>query len=105
MRPLPLRLTEAAEADLAELWAHLAAESSEAVATGFIRALEAALQPLRHFPLSGAERDALSAGLRVTFHRAYAIYYRPLPDAVAIVRVLHGARDAAALAARGEFEE
>ncbi|MDR6774126.1 plasmid stabilization system protein ParE [Azospirillum sp. BE72] len=41
----------------------------------------------------------------MSFHRAYAIYYRPLPDAVVIVRVLHDARDAAALASRGEFEE
>jgi toxin ParE1/3/4 len=41
--------------------------------------------------------------LRVTFHWAYAIYYRPLPDAVVIIRVLHGARDVAALAERGAF--
>ncbi|CAO3405292.1 hypothetical protein [Azospirillum palustre] len=47
----------------------------------------------------------MAPGLRVTFHRAYAIYYRPLPDAVVIVRVLHGARDAASIAVRGEFEE
>jgi len=38
------------------------------------------------------------------FHGAYAIYYTPLPDAVVVVRVLHGARDAAAaLAERGGF--
>jgi len=43
--------------------------------------------------------------LRVTFHGAYAIYYRPLPDAVVIVRVLHGARDVAALAEHGRFPE
>jgi toxin ParE1/3/4 len=41
--------------------------------------------------------------LRVTFHGGYAICYRPLPEAVVIVRVLHGARDAAALAERGRF--
>ena len=83
----------------------MAAASSETVVIGFIRAIEDTLQPLRRFPLSGASRDELAPGLRVTFHRAYAIYYQPLPDAVAIVRVLHGARDAAVLAARGEFEE
>ncbi|CAO3441381.1 type II toxin-antitoxin system RelE/ParE family toxin [Azospirillum endophyticum] len=75
------------------------------MATGFIRAIEAPLQPLRHFPISGAPRDKLAPGLRVTFHHAYAIYYRPLPDAVVIVRILDGAHDAASLAARGEFEE
>jgi toxin ParE1/3/4 len=41
--------------------------------------------------------------LRVTFHRPYAIYYKPLSDAVVIVRVIHGARDVAALAERGGF--
>lgn len=33
----------------------------------------------------------------------YAIYYMPLSDAVMIVRVIHGARDIAALAERGGF--
>jgi toxin ParE1/3/4 len=33
----------------------------------------------------------------------YAIYYKPLSDAVVIVRVVHGARDVAAIAERGGF--
>jgi toxin ParE1/3/4 len=73
------------------------------VATGFIGGIEAAFEPVRHFPLAAAAREQLAPGLRVTFHGAYAIYYKPLPDAVVIVRVLHGARDAAALAERGGF--
>jgi toxin ParE1/3/4 len=40
----------------------------------------------------------------VTFHNPYAIYYMPLRDAVVIVRVIHSARDIAALAERGAFE-
>jgi toxin ParE1/3/4 len=39
----------------------------------------------------------------VTFHGAYAIYYMPRPEALVIVRVLHGARDAIAVAERGGF--
>jgi toxin ParE1/3/4 len=58
---------------------------------------------VRRFPLAAPRRDQLAAGLRVTFHGAYAIYYRLLADAVVIVRVLHGARDVAALAERGGF--
>jgi toxin ParE1/3/4 len=46
---------------------------------------------VRHFPLAAPARDQLAPGLRVTFHRPYAIYYRPLEDAVVIIRVLHGA--------------
>lgn len=73
------------------------------MATDFIHAVEAAFQPLRRFPQAAAVRDHLAPGLRVTFHRAYAIYFRVAGDAVVIVRVLHGARDAAALAARAGF--
>lgn len=81
----------------------MAAEASEPVATRFVIAIEAHLEPLRHFPLSGATRDQLAPGLRVTFHNPYAIYYLPRPDALVIVRVIHGARDMAALAERGGF--
>jgi toxin ParE1/3/4 len=81
----------------------LAVATSEAVATRFLIALETHFEPLRHFPRSGAARRNLAPGLRVTFHPPYAIYYKPLPGAIVIVRVLHGARDAAALADRGGF--
>jgi len=88
---------------LAEIWATLAAKASEQVATRFVVAIEAHFEPLRHFPLSGPTREQLAPGLRVTFHNPYVIYYLPLPDALAIVRVIHGARDTAALAERGAF--
>lgn len=58
---------------------------------------------MREFPLSGPPRDQLAPGLRVTFHGAYAIYYVPRADALVVIRVLHSARDAAALAERGGF--
>ena len=67
-RPLALRLTDAAEADLADIWVSLALEASEDVATRFIGAIEKAFEPLRLFPLSGPARDQLAPGLRVTFH-------------------------------------
>ena len=60
---------------------------------------------MRHFPFAAPARDGLSPGLRVTFYRQYAIYYRPLADAIIIVRVLHGARDVAAIAAQGGLLE
>ena len=63
------------------------------------------MQPVRHFPLAAPARDQLAPGLRVTFHGAYAIDYRPHPDEIVIVRVLHGARDIAAIAEHGGFRE
>jgi toxin ParE1/3/4 len=58
---------------------------------------------VRHFPLAAPAREQFAPGLRVTFHNPYAIYYRPLSDAVVIIRVLHGARDVAAIADHGGF--
>ncbi len=79
----------------------MAIEASEAIATRFVTAIEATFEPLREFPLSGPARHELAAGLRVTFHRAYAVYYLARSDAIVIVRVIHGARDIAAIAEQG----
>jgi toxin ParE1/3/4 len=83
----------------------LAAEASEAIASRFVNAIVSTFEPLRHFPLAGPARDHLAPGLRVTFHRPYAVYYKPFSDALVIVRIIHGARDIAAIAERGGFEE
>jgi len=60
---------------------------------------------VRHFPLAAPARDQLAAGLCVTFHGAYAIYYQPLSDQIVIIRVLHGACDTVAIAEHGGFTE
>jgi toxin ParE1/3/4 len=98
-----LRLTDAAEEDLAEIWADIARKASEAFATQFVAAIEATLEPVRYFPLAAPALEQFGSGLRVTFHNPYAIYYRPLADTLVIVRVLHGARDATAIAEQGGF--
>ena len=71
------------------------------MATQFLAAVEAAFEPIQHFPLAAPARPHLAPGLRVTFHHPYAIYYLPSEEAVTIIRVLHGARDVATLAAQG----
>jgi toxin ParE1/3/4 len=58
---------------------------------------------LLEFPLSGSSRENFAAGLRVIFEGAYAIYYMASETELVLVRVLHGARDAAAIAERGGF--
>ena len=67
-------------------------------------ALWQSLLPVQHFPQAGALRPTLGAGVRVVFHDNYAVYYRPMPTEVVVIRVLHGARDARAVAERGGFE-
>jgi toxin ParE1/3/4 len=80
-------------------------EAGEDIAASFVTAIGAAFEPVRHFPLAASAREHLAAGLRVTFHRAYAIYYQPRSDEVVIIRVLHGARDVAAIAESEGFRE
>jgi toxin ParE1/3/4 len=65
--------------------------------------MQATFLRLQEYPFSGPSRDQIAPGLRVSFQGNYAIYYAPRGGALVIVRVLHGARDAAALAERGEF--
>jgi toxin ParE1/3/4 len=91
------------EADLAEIWAYVASEASEPSATRLLAKITGACDRLLTFPLSGATRDQLAAGLRVLFEGNYAAYYLATDSEVILVRVLHGARDAAAIAERGGF--
>jgi toxin ParE1/3/4 len=65
--------------------------------------IEDAGRRLLEFPMAGSSRDQFAAGLRVTFEGHYAIYYTATAAELVIIRVLHGARDAAALADRGGF--
>jgi toxin ParE1/3/4 len=53
--------------------------------------------------MAGPSREQFAAGLRVTFEGNFAIYYTATAAELVIIRVLHGARDAAALADRGGF--
>jgi len=72
-------------------------EGSESAADRVILRFETAFGRLSAFPVAGATRDRLAPGLRVVFQSNYAIYYLCDGDRIEIVRVLHGARDAAAL--------
>lgn len=58
---------------------------------------------VRQSPLMGTTRDQLGVNLRVTFHHPYAIYYQVIEQELAIIRILHGARDAVAIAEHGGF--
>lgn len=58
---------------------------------------------IQQSPLIGTMREQIASGLRVMFHHPYSIYYQVLKDEIMIVRVLHGARDVAAIAEQGGF--
>lgn len=96
-----MRLTHRAEDDLTGIWAYVAAERSEDAATRLSADLEKTCSKLLDFPNAGASRETLAAGLRVTFYRNCAIYYRSTTTDLLLIRVLHGARDVVAIAAGG----
>ena len=88
---------------MADIWSHIAAEESEATATRFLMALQQRMRQVADWPLAGAAREHLGPGLRVVFHQSYATYYTATETEAVIGRVIHGARDTAALADRGGF--
>jgi toxin ParE1/3/4 len=93
---LSLLITDTAEDDLADIWTFIAAENPDA-ATRFVRDIHNHLLLLCDNPELGPRRDQLAEGLRAHFFRNYVIYYRVTNTSLTIMRVLHGARDAAAL--------
>jgi len=88
---------------LAEIWSYLAEQASETVATRFLDKLYATCERVLLFPLAHPERPLLTPGLRVAFHAPYAIYYQSDDKTVTLVRVLHGARDLAAISGQSGF--
>ena len=82
----------AAENDLEEIWLYIAADSI-AAAEGVLHRIAAAERRLTEFPEIGQARPDLAPGLRHWPVGRYLILYRIDPEAVTIVRVLHGARD------------
>ena len=78
--------------DLAEIWDTIADDSVERADT-FIDRIDATLHTLAEQPMLGRSRQELAPGLRSFPIGRYVIFYEPLPDGIAVVRVLHGARD------------
>jgi toxin ParE1/3/4 len=65
--------------------------------------IESASGRLLEFPRSGSSREHFVPGLYVIFEGNYGIYYTASETELVLIRVLHSARDAAAIAERGGF--
>ncbi len=79
-------------------------EASETTASRLLFGIQADLHRLTEFPLSGALRANLASSLRMKTHGAYGIYYMASDHELIVVRVLHAARDATAIADAGGLE-
>lgn len=85
-------LTAPARDDLDEIWWHIA-QDNVAAADKVIARLVERFDMLARQPLIGEACPELKSDLRNFPVRPYVIYYAVDSEEVAIIRVLHGARD------------
>jgi len=81
-----------AAADLAEIWAYIA-EDSSGHADKFLSRVDRELRSLARHPKIGRERPELSKSIRSFAIGRYVVFYVPQPRGLELVRVLHGSRD------------
>jgi toxin ParE1/3/4 len=87
-----IRIPHRAEADLDEIWLHVA-ESNPRAADRLIAKIVDKYQTLLRFPEMGSLCEELAPRLRSLAVGNYAIFYRPIENGIEIVRVVHAARD------------
>src|SRR5690349_6795588 len=81
-----------AQEDLIEIWEYIADDSIDH-ADAFIDIVDGKLRTLAAQPMMGRARDELMAGLRSFPVGRYMLFYELVMDGIALVRVLHSARD------------
>lgn len=99
----PVEIAPAALDDLRAIALYIAEDNPER-ADGFVAEIEARFAVIGERPLSFPARDEVSSGLRNAPYGRYRIFFRDLPHAVRIVRVVHAARDFVSLAGEEGFE-
>ena len=88
--------TPQAELDLLEIWLFIA-EDNEPDADRLIRRIVDRYRKLAEDPKLGRERNKLGQSVCSWPVSNYLVFYRPRPDGIELLRVLHGARDLEAL--------
>jgi plasmid stabilization system protein ParE len=83
--------TPEAEAQLTELYGHIAAEASPEIAARFTDGIVTYCESLSTFPARGNRRDDIRPGLRVTgYRKRVAIAFHVDEDRVNIIGVFYG---------------
>lgn len=90
------RLTDQATQDLEGIWRYIAADNRGA-ADRLVDKLIAESSLLADHPTMGRTRDELLAGARSFGVGNYLIFYRVISEGIAVIRILHGARDLQAI--------
>jgi len=81
-----------AEADLEDIWKYIS-KDNEVRADGFLEKLDENFFALAQNSGIGRRRNEFSEGIRSFAVGNYVIFYRVIDGGVAIIRVLHSARD------------
>jgi toxin ParE1/3/4 len=86
-------LTDQARTDLAEISDYLEDHADEEAATRLIEAVHRACSLIADSPAIGRSLPDFGPGIRVYVLGSYQIFYRDLPSAVLVLRVLHERRN------------
>lgn len=86
-----LRRSARAEADLLDIWHHVAIDNPDG-ATKLLRRIDEVCRRLETHPEIGARRDDAMPGLRIFPVGRYLVVYRLDVSDIEILRILHGAR-------------
>lgn len=78
--------------DLDQIWSYIARDAIEH-ADRFLDRIQAKLEMLARQPLIGESRNDLGRNVREVPIGNYVIFYRPIPNGVEVIRVLHSARN------------
>lgn len=89
-----VRIRPQARRDLAAIWEYTLKSWGEEQADQYIRELNARLDRLAVHPNLGRKCDFIRPGYRVYPSGQHLIFYRPSPDEIDVVRILHKRMDA-----------
>lgn len=87
-----VRFAKPAIHDFAEIGARIA-KDNERISRDFIASLKDKCYRISDMPLIGRQRDDYGPDIRSFPFGNYIIFYRPMTSGIAVLRVIHGARD------------
>ena len=91
---LPVALTQAARDDLRDIELYTLTAWGEVQWAVYEARLWQALESLGDTPEIGRARDDLAPGYRSLIIEQHVIFYQPLPEYVAVIRIVHARADA-----------
>lgn len=88
-----IEFTRDAERDLIDIYLHGLNRYGAAQAERYAEALQSRIGTASEVQQIGRSYDTLRPGLRRLECKAHAIYFRPIPGGIRVLRILHGKMD------------